>query len=100
MEAVAHTLLRSDPENLLWIVSLATATRRTGSIHSAKAILPDAVECHPAAAILQYHLACYECGLGDRSCQGASGPCVQARCKVAVLALDDEDLEPLWESLS
>jgi hypothetical protein len=51
-------------------------------------------------AIFHYNLACYECQLGDL--EGA-----KARLKRAfeleqgfrTLALDDEDLRPLWDSL-
>lgn len=101
MRIVARELAAHDPDNVQWAVDFAFATRRTESIGAAKAILLEAVERVPKAAVLHYNLACYECRLGDLEV-------AKARLRHAfkldetfrVLALDDADLQPLWDSLS
>jgi tetratricopeptide (TPR) repeat protein len=90
-----------DPDNVQWSVSWAYAARRADSINAARLILLEAVERQPEAAILHYNLACYECQLGDLEV-------AKARLRHAInlddgfraMALEDEDLEPLWESFS
>jgi hypothetical protein len=60
--------------------------------------LLEAVERMPDEATLHYNLACYDCQLGDL-------PAAKARLTHAIsleparqaMALDDEDLVPLWE---
>jgi hypothetical protein len=50
---------------------------------------------------VQYNLACYECQLGD-----TDGAKMRLRRAIEIdlafrsIALEDEDLEPLWETLS
>jgi predicted Zn-dependent protease len=100
MQTVAQKLVSEEPENVHWIVSLAYATRRTESIAAAKTMLLDAVERHPAAAILHYNLSCDECQLGQielakERLYGA----LKLDTNFRRLAFDDEDLEPLWNSL-
>ncbi len=82
-------------------MSWAYATRRADSIEAARLILIDALERLPDAAVLHYNLACYNCQLGDL-------PLAKRRLKRAFKldrtfrekALQDPDLEPLWDSLS
>jgi hypothetical protein len=55
---------------------------------------------HPEVADIHYHLACYESQLGDIEVAKA-----RLRHTIALdpgfhgRALDDEDMEPLWDSL-
>jgi tetratricopeptide (TPR) repeat protein len=101
MQTVASTLAKYDPDEVQWAVSWAYATRRADSIEAAKGILLHALERHPKEATLHFNLACYDCQLGNleeakRSLHKAIK--LDARWKAA--ALKDEDLEPLWNSLT
>ena len=100
MQIVAKRMAVYGPDEPQWTVSWAYATRRTDSIEAARLILINAIDRLPNVAIFHYNLACYECQLGDLGL-------AKARLKRAfeleqgfrALALDDEDLRPLWESL-
>lgn len=92
-----HRRMPEDPST--WI-QLAYATRRAADLPAAESILLKAIKQFPGNAMIQYNLACYECQLGrlDRA---------QAFLRRAMgldrgfkrLALEDEDLEPLWDAL-
>ena len=87
-----------DPDNVQWAISWAYATRRTVSIDAARLVLLEAVERIPNAAILHYNLACYECQLGDLAVAKARlqhAISLDPACRA--MALDDQDLAPLWE---
>lgn len=100
LQTVAARLAAHDPNEAQWSISLAYATRRARSIEAAKAILLEAVERHPTEPMLHYNLACYECQLGDlevAKARLAHAFKLQPQCRL--MALDDEDLEPLWAAL-
>jgi len=79
-----------------WI-NLAYATRRAESTEKAEAILLQARELHRDNSMIEFNLACYA-SVTDRFDEA------KARLKRAIelnkdirrLALDDEDLRPLW----
>lgn len=100
MRTVAARLARIEPDNVGCAVSLAFATRRAESIEAAKLLLLAAVENHPDEPLLHYNLACYECQLGD--IEVAKSRLAQAfslNAGYRLIALTDEDLAPLWDSL-
>src|SRR5436305_1383609 len=87
------------PDNVQWAVSWAFATRRSDSIGAARLILLEAVEQIPTAAILHYDLACHECQLGDVEVAKARlQHAIKLDPRYREKALDDEDLEAVWES--
>jgi len=101
MQVVARQLAQCDPSNVRWTVLWAIATRRADCLEAARLILINALQVHPGEAILHYNLACYECQLGDiviakRRLSHAID--LDKKCKN--MALDDPDLEPLWEYLN
>ena len=99
MLVVASTLVRHDPANIQWIVWRAYAARRAESLESAQSILLEAVERNPDAAICHYNLACYECQLGKLEVAKARlHHAIKLDGGFRVLALDDEDVKPLWDS--
>ena len=101
MRTVAGRLAAHDPENMQWAVLLAYATRRAQSIEAAKLILLEAVERQPAEALLHYNLACYECQLGElETAKARLRHAFKLDEKCRLMALDDEDLKPLWDSLA
>lgn len=100
MQVVASKLASYDPDHIQWTVSWAFATRRAVGIAAAREILLAAVERHPNAAVLHYNLACYECRLGDVEVAKARlHHAFKLDAKFRLLALDDEDLAPLWDTL-
>ena len=87
-------------EPSFWI-QLAYATRRAVNIQAARDILLEAMIRFPNEAIIPYNLACYSCRDGELD--KASSYLDRAlhldpKCKH--LAQEDEDLEPLWDSLA
>ena len=101
METVARRLAEYEPENVQWPLSWAYATRRVDSIAAARAILLKAVERHPEAATVHFNLACYECQLGNLElARGHLKLAFKLKPQSRMMALEDEDLEALWESLA
>jgi len=97
MRTVAKRLVDYDSDNIQWTAWLAFSTRRAVSIESAKAILLEAVERHPEAAIFHYNLACYECVLGDVEVAKARlQHCFKLDPQFRKPALDDPDLKAIW----
>jgi Flp pilus assembly protein TadD len=82
----------------VWWINLAYAIRRCESIEKAEAILLRARKLHHDNALLEFNLACYA------SVSGRVGE-ARTRLRRAIeldkvlrrLALDDEDLKPLWD---
>jgi hypothetical protein len=55
----------------------------------------------PGEPILHYNLACYECQLRDLEVAKARlQHAFQLAPKCRLMALDNEDLKPLWDSLA
>lgn len=97
MQVVAKQLLRSDPHNPQWPISLAFATRRFESIEAAKPILLEAAVKHPEEPMIHFNLACYECQLGNLdAARKHLGRAFGLQPKCRAMALDDPDLESLW----
>lgn len=99
-QVIAKQLLTDDPDHPQWSISLAYVTRRLESVGAAKSILLEAATLHPNEAIIHYNLACYDCQLG--ALQSAKDHLkrafdIQPDCRA--MALDDADLEPLWEAV-
>ncbi len=100
MAELAKRLTDFEPGNPQWPVSMAYATRRGISIQAAKEILRNAEPTFPNEAIIKYNLACYECQLGNLGVARnylKQAFAIDSNWRVA--ALDDEDLEPLWDSI-
>jgi len=58
------------------------------------------VERQPDAAIFHYNLACYDCRLGEVEVAKARlRYAIKLEGRFRVLALNDEDLKPIWDSL-
>jgi len=82
-------------------IDWAYAIRRAKSIDLAHAILTRAAALHPDDGAIQFNLACYEAQLGniDRAKMDLSRA-IKADPKFSLMAIDDPDLEALWESLA
>jgi Flp pilus assembly protein TadD len=96
--AVASHLVKVDPQTARWRISLAYALRRTESVEKAEAILLRAQTMHPKVAMITFNLACYASVAGrmeeakERLRHG-----IDLDKDVRRLAIDDEDLRPLWD---
>ena len=100
MQAVAKQLALHDPQEPQWTALWAYATRRADSIEHARIILVNAIERLPNVAIFHYNLACYECQLGDlEKAKVTLRRAFKLQPQYCVMALDDEDLKPLWDSI-
>jgi tetratricopeptide (TPR) repeat protein len=100
MEVVARKLVSNSPEDPQSWTSWAYATRRAESIEAAKAILTEAAQRHPDVALIHYNLACYECQMGDfGTAKGYLVRAFELEPQYRMMALEDEDLKPLWDSL-
>ena len=70
-----------------------------GGIEKAKVVLDEAAKLFPDDSMIQYNLACYCSQLGQLDAAkehlGKSYELGDAR-QIKLMALDDEDLKPLW----
>ena len=65
MQEIAKRLADFQPDDILWTISLAYATRRAESIQAAKEVLLNAEPKFPKEPAIKYNLACYFCQTGD-----------------------------------
>ncbi|MEA3210753.1 MAG: hypothetical protein QOE70_3810 [Chthoniobacter sp.] len=100
MLTMARRLALEQPDNPEWRVLWAYAARYGDSMEAARLILVNAVEDQPDAAILHFNLAGYECQLGNlEEAKARLHRAFELDEKYRLLALEDEDLEPVWASL-
>ena len=96
--AVASHLVKADPETAGWWISLAYALRRTESVEKAEAILLRARAIHPKVAMIAFNLACYASITGRMDeAKERLRHAIELDKDIRALAIDDEDLKPLWE---
>ena len=96
--AVASHLVKVDPQTPGWWISLAYALRRTESIEKAEAILLRAQAIHPEVAMIAFTLACYASVEGRmEEAKERLRHAINLDKDIRKLALDDEDLKPLWD---
>jgi hypothetical protein len=95
--AVANHLVKIEPENSGWWINLAYATRRCEGIESAEAILHRARELHHDNAMIEFNLACYASVAGRfEEAKARLKRAIELDKRFQKLAIDDEDLRPLW----
>ena len=96
--AVASHLVKVDPQNAGWWISLAYALRRTESVEKAEAILLRAQAIHPKVAMIAFNLACYASVTGRmEEAKERLQHAIELDKGIRGLALDDKDLHPLWD---
>jgi len=101
MQAAARRLLDLEPASSDWCIALAYATRRAESIEQARLILMEALDRHPLEPLVHYNLACYDCQLGDvPSAKQFIERALRLKPSMGRMALEDEDLAPIWASLA
>ena len=100
-EVVARHLVKILPEEPGGWINWANATRRCQSIEDAKQVLLSAEKLHPNEATIQFNLGCYACQLGDlEEAKRRVTAATSLDEKFRIMALDDPDLQPLWDDLT
>ena len=96
--AVASHLVKVEPENEAWWINLAYSVRRSEGIEQAEAILLRAQAIHPKVAMIAFNLACYASVTGRmEEAKERLRNAIELDKDIRGLALDDEDLKPLWD---
>lgn len=100
MMEIARGLRLEYPEEEEFWVCDAYATRRADSIEKARNILLDALLVKNNSGIIRYNLACYACQLNSPGeCLDFLKEAVRRDAKYRLMAIEDEDLEPVREAL-
>ena len=101
LEVVARELWERHQDEAVYWNNLAWVVRRKDSIEAAQIILLEALERFPNDAMTTYNLGCYACQLGDMdNAKKFVGDAIKLDSKYKLMALDDPDLEPLWETFA
>jgi Flp pilus assembly protein TadD len=96
--AVFSHLLKVDPETAGWWINLAYSVRRIEGVEKAEAILLRAQAIHPEVAMIAFNLACYASVTGRmEEAKERLRHAIKLDKEIRGLALDDEDLKPLWD---
>ena len=99
MAVVARELLRLMPEHPEPWINLAFAVRRNESLNAARELLETAEAMFPEDATIQFNLGCYACQMGDiAEAKKRVEKATSLDRKFQMMALDDPDLEPMWET--
>jgi tetratricopeptide (TPR) repeat protein len=102
---IAGALVKLLPDKSAFWICLAYATRRKsgGGISQAKIVLSEAQIKFPKDYLISFNLACYECQLGDRKAalrHLEKAIDLAGKKDIRAIALNDQDLEPLWNDIS
>ena len=101
MAIVAKKLTEWRSEEPANFIDWAYAARQVESIHQAHAILTRAAGLHPTDATIQFNLACCESQLGNLDpAKTYLKRAIEIEAKFSLMALEEVDLEPLWDSLA
>ena len=96
--AVATHLVKADPGNPAAWINLAYAVRRAENVGAAEEILLKARALHPKSALIAFNLACYASVAGHmEEAKARLQHAIDLDKEIRRLALDDEDLRPLWD---
>lgn len=99
LERIARKLVKRQPNEAGWWITLAYATRRTRSIKAAQQILLKAEDLHGKEPTIQFNLACYAAQLGDiGEARLRLARAIAREPRFAELAKTDPDLEPMRRS--
>lgn len=92
------------PKNVWGYVHWAYSLHELKRTKEAQDVLLSIVEKFPSDYLIQYNLACYCCQLGElrQAFQrlGTAIDIAHGKLDIRQMALDDPDLEPLWNQIS
>ena len=99
---IASAIVKMVPDRAQGWLDKAFSLRRAndGGVEKAKTVLLEAAKLFPDDDMIQYNLACYCAQLGqlDAAQEHLSNSYeVGDARQIKLMALDDEDLKPLWE---
>ena len=100
---IASAIVKMVPDRAQGWLDKAFSLRRAndGGVEKAKAVLGEAAKLFPTEWAIHYNSACYCAQLGQLDAAqehlGKSYELGDAQ-QIKLMALDDEDLKPLWES--
>lgn len=95
---IAHRLCERVPDEPVFWVQHAYATRRCRNLDAASAILEEALRRFPDEAVIRYNLACYACKDGRlAAATDLLHEAIRLDRAFRALACEDRDLEPLWD---
>lgn len=102
LKSTAEQLCIVDSDNVGRWIEFALVLSEEESLESAKDILLEAVDRFPGTALIHFHLARFECGLGNLAIAKEHLGRSKRLCPICrVLALTDEaDLLPIWTDYS
>ena len=92
-------LLALMPENPTFWIQYAYASRRSTGLEKAERILFEAQRRFPDENIIPYNLACYAVVRGDLKRALTGLKAIINQPGILQMALEDDDLEPLWSEL-
>jgi Flp pilus assembly protein TadD len=96
--AVGSHLVKVEPENEVWWISLGYSIRRSEGVEKAEAILLRAQTIHPKVAMIAFNLACYASVTGRmEEAKKRLRDAIALDKDIRGLAIVDEDLRPLWD---
>ena len=96
-EALAGRLVKLEPEDAAWWIAYAYSTRYARTIEEAEAILQQARELHPRNAHILFNLASYASSTGRmEEAKVRLRHAMDLEAEIRQLALEEEDLRPLW----
>ena len=100
MEVVAQELWKRHQDDPAYWSDLAFAANRSSGLKEAHSILSEALEKFPSDALTLFNLGCYACQLGNLAeAKTLVGQAIKIDPKFKIDAIDDPDLEPLWEEI-
>lgn len=100
MAVVAKNLAQRNPNDGQWAIWWAYSVGRGQAIEAAKAILIRALQIHPNDPRLHYAICCYESRLRHfKTAKRHLARAIQLDSRLKLMALSDEDLEPLWSEI-
>jgi len=102
---LAQQLMQACPKDAAGWLHAAYATRRrsSGGLVAAWELLLPAADLFPEEPVIPFNLACYACQMGqlDDGRRWFKRACaVGDKRKITAMALQDQDLKPLWPELS
>jgi len=98
---LAQHMVTVQPDEPGWWINLAYSVRRCQSIELAEEILLQAAIQHPKEVMIHFNLACYASVTGRLAIASERlQQAISLNPKIRKLALEDEDLLPLRESIS
>jgi len=100
LRTVSIILVSKWPGECMHWIWLGTATRHCLSIAEAERVLQRALQTLPSEPLVHFNLACYAAQTGDlKLARERLARAINLDLTLRLKALDEPDLEPLWDDL-